>query len=136
MGRTADLGLAGRWQARLERFRRGGLTVGRFCANEGVSVASFYGWRRKLAAGSAVAGRRRVAGSASFQAVELVAGLPEVVVAIRLREGVTIRVSGSGELVERLYGTALERLAGADPAEPFRPGISQSRTWPRGAGRC
>lgn len=102
MGQTADLGLAGRWRARLERFRRGGLTVSRFCANEGVSVASFYGWRRKLAAGSAFAGQRRVAGDASFQTVELLAGWPEVRVAIRLGEGVTIGVSGSGELVAPL----------------------------------
>jgi hypothetical protein len=31
------------------RFARSGLTVARFCEQEGVSTASFYGWRRRLA---------------------------------------------------------------------------------------
>lgn len=122
MGRTADLGLAGQWRARLERFRRAGLTVSRFCAAERVSVASFYGWRRKLAGGSAGAKRRPAAGDASFQAVELVSGLPEVLVSIRLAAGATIEVSGSGDLVERLYAAALERLGGSPACG--------------GAGRC
>jgi len=38
------------WRQRLERFGRSGLPVTRFCAGEGVSVASFYLWRKKLAA--------------------------------------------------------------------------------------
>ena len=38
------------WRQRLERFGRSGLPVTRFCAAEGVSLASFYLWRKKLAA--------------------------------------------------------------------------------------
>jgi len=36
------------WRERLETFSSCGLAVARFCAREGVSVASFYHWRKKL----------------------------------------------------------------------------------------
>jgi hypothetical protein len=38
------------WIKRLARYATAGLTVARFCAGEGVSVASFYLWKRRLAA--------------------------------------------------------------------------------------
>lgn len=38
-----------RWRERLRRFDRSGLTVLEFCEREGVSTASFYAWRRRLA---------------------------------------------------------------------------------------
>ena len=40
------------WEARLERFRTSGLTVARFCAQEGVSAHTFYYWARRVAAAS------------------------------------------------------------------------------------
>jgi len=43
-----DVGKHAEWGKRLARFSRSGLTVTRFCAREGISVASFYHWRRKL----------------------------------------------------------------------------------------
>ena len=36
------------WQARFERFRKSGLTVGRFCSAERVSVNTLYYWARRL----------------------------------------------------------------------------------------
>ena len=36
------------WRERFERFSSCGLAVARFCAREGVSVASFYHWRKML----------------------------------------------------------------------------------------
>ena len=36
------------WRERFERFSSCGLAVARFCAQEHVSVASFYHWRKKL----------------------------------------------------------------------------------------
>lgn len=36
-----------RWADRLQRFPHCGLSVARFCEAEGVSVSSFYHWRRK-----------------------------------------------------------------------------------------
>src|SRR3989339_446104 len=45
----AALGKEALWQERIRRFRRSGQTVAGFCAAEGVSTASFYQWRRRLA---------------------------------------------------------------------------------------
>ena len=41
------------WVERLERFGRANQTVAQFCAAEGVSVPSFYVWKRTLAGGTA-----------------------------------------------------------------------------------
>jgi transposase len=45
---TRALGRAAHWQRVLGRWRRSGLSVRAFCQVEGVSVPSFYWWRRKL----------------------------------------------------------------------------------------
>jgi len=47
-GRRPDPSTRQFWQQRLERFRRSGLTVTAFCDREGISLASFYAWRRRL----------------------------------------------------------------------------------------
>ncbi len=44
------------WAERLARFAAAGLTTAQFCAAEGVSVASFYLWKRRLAAQDLPAG--------------------------------------------------------------------------------
>ena len=49
MARSLDSGKAVAWRRRVGRFGRSGLTVVRFCKEEGVSTASFYRWRNKLA---------------------------------------------------------------------------------------
>ena len=49
MARSLDSGKAVTWRRRVGRFGRSGLTVVRFCKEEGVSTASFYRWRNKLA---------------------------------------------------------------------------------------
>lgn len=36
------------WEARLARYRAGGLSVSRFCEGEGVSAHSFYYWAKRL----------------------------------------------------------------------------------------
>ncbi len=41
------------WVERLERFGRANQTVAQFCAAEGVSVPSFYVWKRTLAGDAA-----------------------------------------------------------------------------------
>ena len=49
MARSFDSGKAVAWRRRVRRFGRSGLTVVRFCEQEGVSTASFYRWRNRLA---------------------------------------------------------------------------------------
>jgi hypothetical protein len=46
--RRPDPALADLWWQRLQRFERSGLSAPAFCAKEGVSVPSFYSWRRRL----------------------------------------------------------------------------------------
>jgi acetyl esterase/lipase len=36
------------WAARLDRYRRSGLSLAQFCRNEDVSVHNFYYWRKKI----------------------------------------------------------------------------------------
>ncbi|MFN9291652.1 MAG: IS66 family insertion sequence element accessory protein TnpA, partial [Planctomyces sp.] len=40
------------WVQRLERYAQSQLTVNEFCEWEGVSPATFYNWRKKLATGN------------------------------------------------------------------------------------
>lgn len=48
MGRHTDQGKHCEWAERIRRRRESGLTVAEFCEWEGVSVASFYNWQKKL----------------------------------------------------------------------------------------
>ena len=48
MSRGLDVQKWREWEGRFERYRAGGETVGRFCANEGVSVNTFYYWARRV----------------------------------------------------------------------------------------
>lgn len=48
MSREPDLAKRKEWQRRLQAFDKGQATVAEFCGREGVSVATFYQWRRKL----------------------------------------------------------------------------------------
>ena len=48
MGRRVDHGKHWEWAERIRRRRESGLTVAEFCEWEGVSVASFYNWQKKL----------------------------------------------------------------------------------------
>ena len=50
MARPKDLGLEHTWRRRLRRQAAGGLSIREFCECERVSTASFYAWRRRLAA--------------------------------------------------------------------------------------
>jgi hypothetical protein len=47
-GRRPDPALEDLWRQRLQRFERSDLSAVAFCAKEGVSVPSFYAWRRRL----------------------------------------------------------------------------------------
>ena len=59
MSRSSDPTKPAVWRERLERFSSCGLAVAPFCAREGVSVASFYHWRKKLGADGRGAPRSR-----------------------------------------------------------------------------
>ena len=50
MARRPDPLKRQQWRERFERFEQSGLTISAFCEAEGVSMNSFYRWRRKLEA--------------------------------------------------------------------------------------
>ena len=100
------------WTRRLFRFKQSAVSVAQFCDAEGVSVASFYQWKRKLRDQSASGRaqqtvRRKVIqtkeGSA-FQAVQLVSSsTPKVsppVLAVCLSSGIQVQVADNVSAIE------------------------------------
>lgn len=73
MVRRVDEVRRAEWQDRFCRFRSSGLSVQQFCAEEGVSVATFYVWRKRLPDAQSHARRNP---PASFASVRLVGGGP------------------------------------------------------------
>lgn len=69
MARQPDPQKAVLWRQRLRRFQHSGLSIARFCAQEGCSDASFYQWRKRLA--KTVKGATRSKPPASFHAVQI-----------------------------------------------------------------
>ena len=88
MSRQSDDATYEVWRERLQRFARSGHSVARFCAREGVSVASFYNWRKKV--DSAGRTRRPSARPAAFQPITVVPATPGV--SIHLPCGTRIEV--------------------------------------------
>lgn len=84
------------WRERLRRYEDSEQTVAEFCHAEGVSVASFYQWRRRFAQPSkrspvsqSSSRRSTTTPSPAFQQVVLSGG---AVVAIELPSGVRVEV--------------------------------------------
>ena len=79
MSRSTDTRKLALWRKRLERFSVTPLAVGRFCARERVSVASFYYWRKKVGKlGRPSGGRPRTDRPGVFQPVRVVRSAPAV----------------------------------------------------------
>jgi hypothetical protein len=111
----------GEWVRRLARFRATGLSVAGFCRREGVSVAAFYQWRKKLGRphepGLAVVHGTRRAGAVSFVPVSVGAASGAGLVEIVLPGGAMVRVSG-GDLavVEAAVRAAAWRTGSGEAA--------------------
>lgn len=109
MPRHADDATRRAWHRRFQRFARSGQSVVRFCAREGVSVASFYHWRKKL---KAPGPRRRRAGRrASFQPVTVVPIAPGV--SVHLPCGARIEVRGADLDAVRAVVAEVTRASGS-----------------------
>ena len=97
MARSSDSLKAVAWRRRVRRFGCSGLTVVRFCKQEGVSTASFYRWRNRLAEQKVPrrnAGARRAANGGEqtpvFQPVRVTGA--ERPISIQLPGGVRVEV--------------------------------------------
>ncbi|TWU61730.1 IS66 family insertion sequence element accessory protein TnpA [Crateriforma spongiae] len=79
------------WIERLDRFKQADQTVAQFCATEGISVPSFYQWRRKLDPKPEVSQQA----TPKFLPVQLPASpvkSPQTVWSIDLPAGVSVRL--------------------------------------------
>lgn len=113
MARQRSVSKERMWRERLARYRQSGLSVAAFCAAEGVSLAAFYSWRRRLreAVGPAC-GPQVAAPVVTDAAVREAAGDPAalfVPVAIPGSVG-EVRIEVPGGVVVRLPLTVDERL--------------------------
>jgi transposase-like protein len=108
------------WSERLRRYRRAGQTVAEFCRHEGVSVPSFYQWRKRLAQPSMNRRPKRVAPRQAhplpaFQQVMLSGG---AVVAVELPSGVRMELPAEHvQLVRAVVAELLEAEAGRLPGD-------------------
>lgn len=122
MARRSDPAKVAQWTTCLARFQDSGMSVAGFCKQEGVSVASFYQWRRKLSerdeSGRQVARQssaRSPIGS-GFQSVQV---LPAASAAtIRLPNGVEIELGSDLRAFDLL---ARRLLDGAQNGKDGRP---------------
>jgi hypothetical protein len=82
MARASDPAKAAQWRGRLKRFGSANVSVARFCRREGVSVASFYHWRKKLTveADPPTIPRRTAHKPCAFQAVTVAPTTPPIAV--------------------------------------------------------
>lgn len=104
---------AGVWGERLRRYEQAGQTVAEFCRREGVSVPSFYQWRKRLASSpgrqSKWATRRRTQ-EPVFQQVMLTSA---AVVAVDLPSGVRMELPAQEvQLVRAVVAELLAAEAG------------------------
>jgi hypothetical protein len=115
MSRSPDLVLRAAWQRRLRAFERFSGTVAQFCFEQGVSVASFYQWRRRLAErpkGTAAAAAT-LDHQAATQALPPLAPRPAFV-PLKLVGGETSRIChGGGASIQLAGGTRID-VAGDD----------------------
>jgi transposase len=101
------------WAERLARFETAGLTTAQFCAAEGVSVASFYLWKRRLAPADCTSAPATVCGQGPEPRL-LPIRLPEQAptVEVVLPSGALLRIAaGADEATLR----CLFRLLGVPP---------------------
>jgi hypothetical protein len=100
------------WGERLRRYEQAGLTVAEFCRREGVSVPSFYQWRKRLTSPigrQSTKARRQDAQTPVFQQVLLTSG---AVVAVELPSGVRMELPAEQvQLVRAVVAELLEAEA-------------------------
>lgn len=114
MARASDPAKAAQWRGRLKRFGSANVSVARFCRREGVSVASFYHWRRKLAVEADLQppARRTAPTACAFQPVTVVVPISPAI-AVHLPGGTRLEVPSSDLKVLRVVVRELVRSGAA-----------------------
>ena len=114
MLRGSDPAKVALWRERFEGLKNSELSVKEFCVKLGVSMPSFYAWRRKLGVGSAR--QRNSSRSSAFQQV-IVHSAPPVLTA-RLAGGVQIEMPFSDKKALRAVVDAWVRASRVGSGEP------------------
>ena len=121
MGRGVDEGRSWQWRERLARYGRSGQTVASFCAAEGVSVPSFYQWKRRLVVSPVTRRPKRAEGrmpSADQRVFMPVHVTGSAQVEIELPNGARVRVPANEACAIAAAVTAAGRLATPLAPEP------------------
>ena len=96
MSREPDLAKWAAWRLRLREFDRGNATVVEFCRRVGVSIATFYLWRRKLAPSAARGSRSPARRPAESRGTA--AGIHFLPVEITSRPGIEVLFPGGARV--------------------------------------
>jgi putative transposase len=96
MSREPDLAKRAAWRLRLREFDRGNATVAEFCRRGGVSIATFYLWRRKLAPSAARESRSPARRPAESRGTA--AGIHFLPVEITSRPGIEVLFPGGARV--------------------------------------
>ncbi len=100
------------WLQRMERFAQSNLTVKNFCAQENISVPSFYQWKKKLAPTKAT--ESRVAAFLPVQLDPLLRTLSGLTIQVNLPGGAQVQVpQGLGSEAMVTLFTAIIRASSA-----------------------
>jgi hypothetical protein len=87
-GKPRDPKLERRWRDLIARWKRSGVSISDFCANQGVSESSFYSWKRELA-GRDQAVTPTTTSMPTFVPVRVA---PSATIEVVLKSGVVVRV--------------------------------------------
>lgn len=107
MARLMDARKWQEWRGRMQRFEERRGSVAAFCRGEGVSEASFYQWRRRLAEASVQERGGGADATAGFRPVHV---LRATSIAARLPGGTRLRVPCTDPQAVRLVIETLARL--------------------------
>ena len=123
MSREPDLAKWAAWRLRLREFDRGNATVVEFCRRVGVSIATFYLWRRKLAPSAARGSRSPARRPAESRGTA--AGIHFLPVEITSRPGIEVLFPGGARVTvpchdQEAIRTVMAVLLSASP-EDRRP---------------
>ena len=116
MGRVAGVVKIEEWARRLARYEASNETVARFCHREGVSVPSFYAWKKKL--GQAPASP--VDASPRFLPVQITPPTPVAArreTVVRLGRDIQIEFGSDLVVVEAVVKQLLQAAGDAQQAE-------------------
>lgn len=113
MGRRPNQALRSVWKQRIARQRRSGLSVAKFCRQEGCSQQAFYAWCRRLRDL-----KRAPLRSSLFVPLELPVSSPPRGVRIELPRGVTMTLppDASGDVLAAIVQAVISTASSKEQA--------------------